>query len=96
MSCANTVYQPPLQRDEQKAAEAARGDPRDRFTGYEPVDSEGNPWWEPPDRDFFEGGAWEVRRCSMGHLSYLRLKLGLSLCSVAASWACTFSLAGAA
>lgn len=48
------------QAEKQQAAEAPQGDPRDRFTGYEPVDSEGNPWWEPPNRDFFEGGAWEV------------------------------------
>jgi hypothetical protein len=49
-----------LQSEQQQTAEAPKGDPRDRFTGYEPFDSEGNPWWEPPERDLFEGGAWEV------------------------------------
>ena len=55
-----TVHtQQSLQADKQ-TAEAPKGDPRDRFTGYEPVDSEGNPWWDPPNRDIFEGGAWEA------------------------------------
>ena len=60
-----------LQAQQQQTAEAPKGDPRDRFTGYEPVDSEGNPWWEPPDRDIFEGGAWEV-----GHQKHMLLYVG--------------------
>jgi hypothetical protein len=55
-----TVQARQLLQAEKQTAEAPKGDPRDRFTGYEPVDSEGNPWWDPPNRDIFEGGAWEA------------------------------------
>jgi hypothetical protein len=56
-----------MQAEQQQTAEAPKGDPRDRFTGYEPFDSEGNPWWEPPNRDVFEGGAWEVGHKEQSH-----------------------------
>lgn len=35
--------------------------PTDLLTPYDALDDEGNPWWSPPDRDFWEGGAWDVR-----------------------------------
>jgi hypothetical protein len=40
------------EHEEKQVASAAM------LSGYEPVDSEGNPWWEPPERDFWEGPAW--------------------------------------
>ncbi len=36
--------------------------PAELLTPYAPLDDEGNPWWSPPDRDFWEGGAWDVCR----------------------------------
>jgi len=37
----------------------AEVNPADLLTPYEPFDDEGNPWWEPPESDFWEGGAWD-------------------------------------
>ena len=35
--------------------------PADLLTPYDGLDDEGNFWWSPPDRDLWEGGAWDVR-----------------------------------
>ena len=50
----------PQNAQQQAPAEEEPVNPKDLFTGYKPIDDEGNPWWEPPERDFWEGAAWDV------------------------------------
>lgn len=50
-----------LVQKEVESPPEAEVNPADLLTPYEPFDDEGNPWWEPPESDFWEGGAWDVR-----------------------------------
>jgi len=49
-----------LQRKEKEEEEEPQVASVAMLSEYEPVDSEGNPWWEPPQSDFWEGPAWNV------------------------------------
>lgn len=53
-------YMPPFVLQRKEKEEEPQVASVAMLSEYEPVDSEGNPWWEPPQSDFWEGPAWNV------------------------------------